>query len=182
MPEPLGRNGGNVQTPKPDLAHAGICVAGYGHWGKNLTRNFSALGHLYAVCESSVGHRDACTQQYPGLRTYSEFAEALADPGVAAVALATPAEQHCRMALEALAAGKDVFVEKPLALEAREGWEMVEAARRAQRILMVGHLLRYHPAIIKIQELLAQGILGRIDYIYSNRLSMGKIRQEENAL
>jgi UDP-2-acetamido-3-amino-2,3-dideoxy-glucuronate N-acetyltransferase len=180
MPEPRSSSAGNVQPPTHP--HAGICVAGYGHWGKNLTRNFAALGHLYAVCENSVVHRDACTQQYPGLRTYSEFTEALADPGVAAVALATPAEHHCRMALQALDAGKNVFVEKPLALDWQEGWKMVEAARRVERILMVGHLLRYHPAIIKIQELYAQGILGRIDYIYSNRLSMGKIRQEENAL
>ena len=164
------------------LDQAGICVAGFGHWGKNLTRNFAALGHLYAVCESDNAHRETCVQQYPGVRTYSEFAEALADPQVLAVALATPAEHHHRMALAALNAGKDVFVEKPLALDWRQGWEMVEAARRAGRILMVGHLLRYHPAVIKIQELLAQGVLGRIDYIYSNRLSMGKIRQEENAL
>jgi len=165
-----------------DVDQVRICVAGFGHWGRNLTRNFAALGHLHAVCESNPAHREACSQQYPGLRTYSDFADVLADPDVAAVALATPAEHHCRMALAALDAGKDVFVEKPLALDWREGWEMVEAARRARRILMVGHLLRYHPAIIKIQELLAQGVLGRIDYIYSNRLSMGKIRQEENAL
>jgi UDP-2-acetamido-3-amino-2,3-dideoxy-glucuronate N-acetyltransferase len=174
MPEP--------SEPESSLDHAGICVAGFGHWGRNLTRNFAALGRLYAICESHTPHREACAQQYPGLRIYPDFTEALADPRVTAVVLATPAERHCRMGLQALDAGKDVFVEKPLALDWREGWEMVEAASRAQRILMVGHLLRYHPAIIKIQQLLAQGILGRIDYIYSNRLSMGKIRQEENAL
>jgi predicted dehydrogenase len=86
------------------------------------------------------------------------------------------------MALAAIQAGKDVFVEKPLALDAEDGLEMVHAARESGVILMVGHLLRYHPAILKIQELVAAGTLGHLDYIYSNRLSMGKIRQEENAL
>jgi UDP-2-acetamido-3-amino-2,3-dideoxy-glucuronate N-acetyltransferase len=81
-----------------------------------------------------------------------------------------------------LRAGKDLFVEKPLALDWQEGAEMVDAARRGNRILMVGHLLRYHPALDRLQELLAEGVLGHIDYVYSNRLSMGKIRQEENAL
>src|ERR1051326_750143 len=120
----------------------GLCVAGFGHWGRNLTRNFAALGHLYAVCESQQGARDASAQQYPGIKAYADFMEALDDRNVTAVALATPAEHHCRMALDALAAGKDVFVEKPLALDWREGSAMVEAARRAGRILMVGHLLR----------------------------------------
>jgi UDP-2-acetamido-3-amino-2,3-dideoxy-glucuronate N-acetyltransferase len=159
-----------------------ICVTGFGHWGKNLTRNFAGLGHLYAICENNPTHRQAFVNQYPKIRAYSSFSEALQDPEINAVALATPAEHHYRMALAALRAGKDVFVEKPLALDWQEGAEMVETAYTHKRILMVGHLLRYHPAINKIQELLAADVLGRIEYIYSNRVSMGKIRQQENAL
>jgi UDP-2-acetamido-3-amino-2,3-dideoxy-glucuronate N-acetyltransferase len=110
------------------------------------------------------------------------YDELLADREVDAVALATPAEQHSAMTLAALDAGKDVFVEKPMALTPEDGMEVLDAARRARRIVMVGHLLLYHPAVEAIQKLLASGELGRLEYIYSNRLSMGKIRTEENAL
>ena len=161
---------------------ARICVAGCGYWGKNLARNFSGLGHLYAICESDAGRLQSFHEQYPEAQAYSKLELALEDPDLDAVVLATPAEEHCRMALAALRAGKDVFVEKPLALEWQEGMEMVETARECGRVLMVGHLLRYHPGILKVQELVAQEAFGRIEYIYSNRLSMGKIRREENAL
>jgi UDP-2-acetamido-3-amino-2,3-dideoxy-glucuronate N-acetyltransferase len=116
------------------------------------------------------------------VKIYSDLSLALSDPDIQAVVLATPAEHHHQMALRALEAGKDVFVEKPLTLDWRDGAEMVSAARRNRRLLMVGHLLHYHPAIVKLKELLASGALGKIEYIYSNRLSMGKIRREENAL
>jgi len=159
-----------------------ICVVGCGYWGKNLIRNFSAMGHLKAICDSNLDALAALATQYSGVRVYGTLSEALADGELDAFVLATPAEQHHRMALTAIHAGKDLFVEKPLALNAEDGLEMVEAARARGSILMVGHLLRYHPAILKIQELVAEGSLGRLDYIYSNRLSMGKIRQEENAL
>lgn len=159
-----------------------VCVAGFGHWGKNLVRNFHALNALDAVCETDPGRRQAFTAQYPNVKAPGGWAEVLADAAINAVVIATPAEQHYQMGLSALEAGKDVFVEKPLCLEKEEGERMVETARRLGRILMVGHLLRYHPAVCKIQELLSSGVLGSIEYIYSNRLSMGKIRQEENAL
>lgn len=158
-----------------------ICVAGCGHWGKNLARNFAALGHLYAVCDADTLRADSFGQQY-GVRGYATFAEALACRDIDAVAIATPAEHHASMTIAALRAGKDVFVEKPLALRWQDGVEMTEEARRLDRILMVGHLLLYHPAILKIKQLLDSGELGRLEYIYSNRLSMGKIRREENAL
>jgi len=161
---------------------AHICVAGCGHWGKNLARNFSGLGSLYAICESDAGRLQSFAERYPQARPYARLEDAIADPAVDAIALATPAEAHYRMALEALRGGKDVFVEKPLALDWQEGLEMVETARQLGRILMVGHLLRYHPAILKIQQLIAGDAFGRIEYIYSNRLAMGKIRREENAL
>ena len=159
-----------------------VCVVGCGHWGKNLARNFAALGNLYAICESDSARLRTFAELYPGTKAFAGLEDAIADPSVDALVLATPAEEHCRMALAALRAGKDVFVEKPLALEWQEGMEVVETAHRHGRILMVGHLLRYHPAILKIQQLLAEGVLGRVEYIYSNRLSMGKIRREENAL
>lgn len=119
---------------------------------------------------------------YPGTMCFDTFESALRDPKVDAVVLATPAERHYDMAIAAFNAGKDVFVEKPLALEWQDGVEMVEAAREHNRVLMVGHLLHYHPALIKLKELVESGALGRVEYIYSNRLSMGKIRHEENAL
>src|ERR1019366_2262122 len=159
-----------------------ICLVGCGHWGKNLIRNFWTMGHLKAVCDSNTDSLKAIASQYPGISTFGTLAEALADSELDSFVLASPAEQHHRMALAAIQAGKDVFVEKPLALDAEDGLEMVHAARQRGTILMVGHLLRYHPAILKIQELVAAGTLGHLDYIYSNRLSMGKIRQEENAL
>jgi len=159
-----------------------VCVVGCGHWGKNLARNFAGLGHLYAICESDAQRLKTFASLYPEARAFGSLEDAISDPAVDALVLATPAEEHCRMALAALSRGKDVFVEKPLALDWEAGMEMVETAERHGRILMVGHLLRYHPAILKIQELLAAGTIGRIEYIYSNRLSMGKIRREENAL
>jgi len=159
-----------------------ICVAGCGHWGKNLARNFAGLGRLYAVCESDPARLQSFAELYPTAKAYGRLEDALADPDVDALVFATPAEEHHRMTMQALQAGKDVFVEKPLTLDWKDGVEMVETAHRLKRILMVGHLLRYHPAVLKVQELVAHDAFGRIEYIYSNRLSMGKIRREENAL
>jgi predicted dehydrogenase len=164
----------NASTPN-------ICVIGCGHWGKNLARNFASLGHLYAVCDTDPGRAAAFGQQY-GVRSFAAIADALACPEIGAVAIATPAEHHASIAIAAVRAGKDAFVEKPLALRWQDGVEMTEEARRYGRILMVGHLLLYHPAVQKIKELLDAGALGRLEYVYSNRLSMGKIRREENAL
>jgi len=158
-----------------------ICVVGCGHWGKNLTRNFLRLGCLHAVCESDPVRLDEQRALY-SVQGFSSLEEALSNPEISAVAIATPAEHHAAAALAALRAGKDVFVEKPLALRWQDGLEMSQTARCSGRILMVGHLLLYHPAVLKIKSILDSGELGRLDYIYSNRLSMGKIRREENAL
>lgn len=161
---------------------ASICVAGCGHWGKNLVRNFHQLGRLGGFFDASAERLAHFGSTYPEAKPFASFEAALADPSINAVAIATPAEWHARMAIAALDAGKDAFVEKPLALTAEDGNAMVEAARRNNRILMVGHLLIYHPAIRAIQQMISDGSLGRLEYLYSNRLSMGKIRQEENAL
>lgn len=159
-----------------------IVVVGMGYWGRNLVRNFSELGALYGVCDSAPGVEAELQKGYPGARYFAEFNEMLLNPDIAAVALATPAVRHHEMAKAALAAGKDVFVEKPLATDVRQGAELLEVARAKDRILMVGHILRYHPAVLALQKLVAGGDLGKIHYLYSNRLNIGKIRTEENIL
>lgn len=126
--------------------------------------------------------RETYAAQYPRAHAYASYEEVLRDSNVQAVALATPAEEHASMAIAALQAGKDIFVEKPMALTPEAGEAILQTTHQTRRITMVGHLLLYHPAIVRIEELLASGELGRLEYIYSNRLSMGKIRTEENAL
>lgn len=159
-----------------------ICVVGCGHWGKNLVRNFHQIGCLHGFYDAIPERLGAFAAQYPEAKAYPSYEDLLSDRKVEAVALATPAEQHAAMAIAAMDAGKDVFVEKPMALTPESGEEILGVSRATGRIVMVGHLLLYHPAIVAIQELLASGELGRLEYIYSNRLSMGKIRAEENAL
>jgi UDP-2-acetamido-3-amino-2,3-dideoxy-glucuronate N-acetyltransferase len=159
-----------------------ICVVGCGHWGKNLVRNFDQLGCLHGFFDAAANRMESFVGQYPSARRYRSYDELLRDPEVEGVALATPADQHASMAIAALHAGKDVFVEKPMALTAETGQEVVDASLATRQLVMVGHLLLFHPAIEAIQQLLGSGELGRLEYIYSNRLSMGKIRTEENAL
>jgi UDP-2-acetamido-3-amino-2,3-dideoxy-glucuronate N-acetyltransferase len=144
-------------------------------------RAFGTLGRLQGVYDANTAAATELAADQKA-KAHLSFEDVLADPDVDGIVLATPAECHYQMALQALTANKDVFVEKPLALEWQDGLEMVEAARERNRILMVGHLLHYHPAVIKLKELIEQGALGRLEYVYSNRLSMGKIRREENAL
>lgn len=161
---------------------AGICVVGTGYWGKNLVRNFDQLGRLGGLYDSNRAAAEEVGKRHPHARIYETFDDVLNDPAIRAVAIATPAAQHAQTAIAAMRAGKDCFVEKPLALTAEEGQAMVDVAHRNGSVLMVGHLLRYHPAIRAIHQLVQSGDLGRLEYIYSNRLSMGKIRKEENAL
>ena len=166
-----------VQNPSPRIA-----VIGSGYWGKNLVRNFAGLGALSVVCDSNTETLRALGEQYPQCRALTSYAEVLRDDGIQAVAIATPAETHGAMVREALIAGKDVFVEKPLCLSVDQGRSLVALAQEQGRILMVGHLLWYHPAVLKLKDLIESGELGRIQYIYSNRLNLGKIRREENIL
>lgn len=158
-----------------------VGVVGCGWWGKNLVRNFHRLGALGAICESHPAGRETATQLAPGVPLHEDFGRLL-DSDVQGVVLATPAATHYGLARLALQAGKDVFVEKPLALNAQEGFHLVALAEQHRRILMVGHVLEYHPAIVKIVEMVRGGELGRLNYVYSNRVSMGKIRREENIL
>lgn len=159
-----------------------IAVVGCGYWGRNLVRNFHELGALHTVCDGSTAVEKDIRAQYPDVEFTRDYEAVLANPEIQGIVLSTPAALHFEMASQALRAGKDVFVEKPLALDVSEGEQLVELARTGSRILMVGHILQYHPAVRKLKELLASGALGRIDYIYSNRLNMGKIRAEENIL
>jgi UDP-2-acetamido-3-amino-2,3-dideoxy-glucuronate N-acetyltransferase len=161
---------------------ATVAVVGVGYWGKNLVRNFYELGALAALCDTEASLEANYAKQYPGVTFHRDFRAILSDPSITAVALATPAVNHYEMAKTALQAGKDVLVEKPLAIDVKHGEDLVRLATANGRILMVGHILRYHPAILKLQQLIKDGVLGKINYLYSNRLNIGKIRSEENIL
>jgi UDP-2-acetamido-3-amino-2,3-dideoxy-glucuronate N-acetyltransferase len=159
-----------------------VACFGGGYWGRNLIRNFNALGALEAVYEPISERREALAKEYPTVQFTDDPQGIFSNPDVLGVVVASPAEVHGRLVRTALMAGKDVFVEKPLCLSVPEGQELVALARERKRILMVGHLLWYHPAILTLKELIEAGELGRIQYIYSNRLNLGKIRREENIL
>lgn len=159
-----------------------IAVIGNGYWGRNLVRNFHQLGALHTVCDGNLTVEAEIREKYPEVNFQKNYADVLAEKDIRAVVLATPAIMHFEMARQAIEAGKDVFVEKPLALRADQGAELVDLAIRSGRIVMVGHILQYHSAVKKLKELIISGALGRINYIYSNRLNMGKIRTEENIL
>src|SRR6267378_3505716 len=166
----------------PNSTKPKVAVVGVGYWGKNLVRNFYELGALAALCDENGSVAERCRSEYADVQFHTAFEAVLSDPSITAVALATPATTHYDMVKAALEAGKDVLVEKPLALDVKQGEELVELAAATHRILMVGHILRYHPAILKLQELIQAGDLGQINYLYSNRLNIGKIRTEENIL
>lgn len=160
----------------------GVALVGFGYWGRNLARNLHQLGALRVVCDTRRQALREAHAAYPGVAGAGRFAAVLADPTIAAVAIAAPAVEHYRLTRAALLAGKDVFVEKPLSLELAQADELVRLARERRRVLMVGHLLEYHPAIRKLKELVDAGELGDLHHIYSNRLNLGKVRREENIL
>ncbi len=155
-----------------------IAVVGCGYWGINLVRNFHAIGALAAISEEAPARAAELSARFavPAL----SFDQVLSSPDIDAVVLATPAETHAALALQAIEAGKHVFVEKPLALAEKDAIAIRQAAERHGRIVMVGHLLQYHPAFLRLKELVGEGYLGRLRYIYSNRLNLGKFRRTEN--
>ena len=159
-----------------------IAVLGCGHWGRNLVRNFNLLGHLEMVCDPAEAARAMATQIASGIAISERFEDAIASLDVDAIAIAAPASTHYALTKAALGAGKDVFVEKPLCLNECEGEELVRLAAKLGKVLMVGHLLQYHPCVCALHSLLASGDLGKLHYITSNRLNLGQIRREENAL
>ncbi len=159
-----------------------IAVVGMGYWGKNLVRVFDELGALHTVCDVDSAREGVVSEKYPQARFSGGVEDVLADREIDGIVIATPASTHGELVRRVLEAGKNVFVEKPLTLSVEEGEELVRLAERSRKALMVGHLLQYHPAVLKLKELISQGELGRVQYIYSNRLNMGKIRTEENIL
>lgn len=155
-------------------------VIGLGAWGKNILRNLAELGALHTACDQDPSALAAWSGKYPGVSFYAHPEAVFRDPAIRAVAVAAPPRHHHPLVKRAILAGKDVFVEKPMALTWREGAELVELAREHGRILMVGHILQYHPAVVKLKEMVAAGELGRLQYLYSNRLNIGTLRTEEN--
>lgn len=159
-----------------------IGLIGLGYWGKNILRNLYELGAIHMACDTDPGTLEERKAKFPGLNYTASFGEMLKTPSIRAIAIAAPAAAHYELARRALEAGKDVFVEKPLSLTMREGEELVSLAGKESRILMVGHILQYHPAVTKLKELISSGELGKVQYIHSNRLNIGKLRTEENIL
>lgn len=159
-----------------------VAVLGCGYWGKNLVRSFHALDALAAVSDTAEAGRQQAEQLAPGVPVHHNLEAVLEDPTIDGIVVATPAETHASLCMRALSAGKDVFCEKPLALNYEDAQQVQQCADDAGRILMVGHILEYHPAIRRLRELIADGDLGAVRYIYSHRLNLGKIRREENIL
>ena len=161
-----------------------VAVVGLGYWGPNLARNFEALpeAELAWICDGSAAQLARVTSRFPRARASTSLDDLLGDPALDAVVIATPVATHAAVAGQVLAAGKHCFVEKPLAQAVADAESVVDAARAAGLTLMVGHLLEYHPGIERLKQLVESGELGRVQYIYGNRLNLGKLRADENAL
>ncbi len=159
-----------------------LALIGGGYWGKNLARNFHQIEALHTICDLDSDILASYGSDYSCVQKVARFENVLEDHAISKVAIAAPAALHYKLARQALLAGKHVFVEKPLCLSIKEGQELITIARDKQLTLMVGHLLQYHPHVVKLREMVSAGELGRLFYITSNRLNLGKIRSEENAL
>jgi len=159
-----------------------VGVAGLGYWGPNLARNFDDLAELAWLCDLDPGHRERFAARYPSARVTASVEEMLADGTLDAVVVATPVPTHYALAKQALEAGKHVLVEKPPAMRAAEIDELVELALASDRVLMPGHLLLYHPGVVKVKELIGSGELGEVLCVYGNRQNLGIVRTNENAL
>lgn len=157
-----------------------IVVVGTGYWGKNLVRNFSKLNSLYSICDLNLELAKKMAFEY-GTKCQS-WKEVLEDTHVDAIVIATPAPSHYNMSIDALKAGKNIFVEKPLALTTKEAIDVMNVANQVNRVVMVGHLMQYHAGFNLLQNLIREGVIGDIHQLHSRRLSLGKIRTEENVL
>jgi UDP-2-acetamido-3-amino-2,3-dideoxy-glucuronate N-acetyltransferase len=165
-----------------DSSEKSIGLVGLGYWGRHILRNFCDLGVVNTACDCDPNIIAERNKEFPDVHYCTSFEEILRNPVIKAVAIATSASSHYEYTKQSLLAGKDVFVEKPLSLTVEEGKELVGLAEREKRILMVGHILHYHPAVMKLKELISSGEIGKIQYLYSNRLNIGKLRTEENIL
>jgi predicted dehydrogenase len=159
-----------------------VGLAGLGYWGPNLARNFDELAELAWLCDLSDEQRERFAARYPEARLTGDFDEMLADDALDAVIVATPVVTHAELAKRALEAGKHVLVEKPPALTGAEVEDLLATAEEQGRVLMPGHLLLYHPGVVRLKELIRSGELGDVLYVYGNRQNLGQIRKDENAL
>ncbi len=161
-----------------------VGVVGLGYWGPNIARNLAAIDgcELRWLCDGDPVAREKLAASFPAARATGELEQLLADPELDAIALATPVPTHAELAIAVARAGKHCFVEKPLATSAADAEAAVAAAADAGRLLMVGHLLEYHPAVTRLKELIERSELGDLYYIYGNRLNLGQLRRDENAL
>lgn len=159
------------------MKNSKIAIVGCGYWGKNFVRNFSELGVLYCICEPN----EKIAKNFKDIKNLS-FKEVLLDKNIDGVILAVPAKHHFEMARRVMEANKHVFVEKPLALKKDEAITLIQISKSQNKHLMVGHLLQYHPAFIRLKKLCKDGAIGKIKHINSNRMSLGKIRTEEDVI
>lgn len=161
-----------------------VAVVGMSYWGPNLARNFDRIGgsELRWACDLDASLLDRHRAAFPRTMFTTSLDEVLADPATDAVVIATPVPTHAALALAAIGAGKHVFVEKPLALTAADARAVADAAAAAGLTCMVDHLLVLHPGVTKVKELVDSGHLGRVHYLYGNRLNLGIVRSNENAL
>ena len=169
-----------METLMPDRKKVG--VTGLGYWGPNLARNFDLLADLRWICDSSPELLEKQAKRYPNARATARFEDMLEDPELDAVVIATPVPTHALLAKQALEAGKNVFVEKPMAMNAADAEAMTALAEERGLVLMPGHLLLYHPGVLMLKQIVDSGDLGEVLYLYGNRQNLGKIRRDENAL
>jgi predicted dehydrogenase len=161
-----------------------VAVVGIGGWGKNLARNYAQIpeANLRYVCDLDQDKLDQAHRQYPGARLTNKYEELLADPQLQAIVIATTAPSHYPLCKQALLAGKDVYVEKPFVLDVGHAQELIALAEERGRIVMVGHLLEYHPVVVRLRDMIRNGELGQVYYVYAQRLNLGTVRGDENAL
>ena len=166
------------------MTDIGVAVVGYGYWGVNLARNVATASgtRLVGVVDPDTERRSLAALNHPGVELWASLDEALADPGVEAIVVSTPASTHVELAVQSLQAGRDVLVEKPLAETSADAEKLLDLAADEGRILMVGHTFMYSPAVRHLKSLIDDGELGRVQYLYSQRLSLGRIRRDCNAL
>ena len=162
------------------MSNKTVCVIGAGYWGKNHIRTLYELGNLGGIVESNSETLKRFAEQYPDVKGYLSLGDALQDGQFSGFTVATPAETHFPLAKQIMEAGKHVLVEKPLTLQEDHAEKLVRLSEENNVNLMVGHVLLFHPAIKKIKALIDSGKIGKLQYIYSNRLNLGQVRTEEN--
>lgn len=157
-----------------------IAVVGSGYWGKNLVKNHHELNSLYAVCELDSEKRLEISKNFPEVKLYDDYQKLLNDKAVDGIVIATPAPTHFELAKYSLESGFPTYVEKPLTLTLNDAKFLTNLAKEKNLPLMVGHILEYHPAMVKMQELIIQNAIGKIKHIRCSRINLGKIRSHEN--